>query len=97
MPRRKDDQPGQRLKLTSEQFGEQTKQQILDFVGEYTAEHGEPPKIREVADGIERAYKNARRYIKELVAEGRLYKDPAIQRSLRVIPKGEHDHRTQQG
>lgn len=81
--------PGQRDGMTSEQYGELARQQILDFIEENTTEKGSP-KLQEIADGLGKSRVNIHRQLVKLIESGRLTRTTG-RRSFAVVhnPKEE--------
>lgn len=66
--------------------GEQRRDRIVQFVGNYWLAHAYGPSMREIAEGVGlAAWSSAAYQVAVLVAEGRLDRAPTIPRSIRVV------------
>ena len=63
------------------------QQRVLDFIGEYVAEHGRPPALREIAEALGlRSHSSAQDYVEALVRKGALERLPQ-HRGLRAVER----------
>jgi repressor LexA len=61
------------------------KEQVFAFVRAYIGEHGYPPTVREIANGVGYASSSsAHNAVRVLIDDGRLFGSPG--RSLRLTP-----------
>lgn len=62
---------------------------MLAFIARYTAEHGYPPTLREMATSVgSKSTHTGHSYVRALVAKGVLTKTPTIARSLVLTDEG---------
>lgn len=64
--------------------GEARREAIITFIRSYQADHGYPPSIREVADGVGVTKNAVSHHLSRLADEGRVSQTPGKYRSLRV-------------
>ncbi|MDC8012283.1 transcriptional repressor LexA [Tahibacter soli] len=63
------------------------QQRVLDFIAEYSAEHGRPPALRDIADALGlRSHSSAQDYVEALVRKGALERLPQ-HRGLRAAER----------
>ena len=59
---------------------------IVEFIREYTDEHGWPPSYREIGDECDiKSTSNVKYWIDKLVEEGRLEQKARTARTIRVV------------
>ena len=64
---------------------------ILDFIERYSAAHGVPPKLQEIADGIGiRSRGVAHRYVQALIEAGYVDTSPGQHRGIRLLRNNPH-------
>lgn len=62
----------------------------LTFIRNYSLNHGYPPTIREIADGVQYASTSTAEYhLSHLVEWGYIERTPNISRGIKVTPLGE--------
>ena len=62
------------------------QQRILDFVGEYTADHGYPPSIREIGQAVGISSTSVVDYnLRALERGGMILRDREVSRGLRTV------------
>lgn len=64
-----------------------TTEAVYSFICVYIADHGYPPSQREIACGCHLAPSTVFYHLNKLEAQGRLYREPDVPRSL-YRPKG---------
>lgn len=68
-----------------EKSRETTKERIVSFIGEYTAEHGYPPTNREIAAGVGRDVSTVNAALWRLRYAGRVTWVEGKTRTLRLV------------
>jgi repressor LexA len=65
------------------------QQRILDFIGEYTGDHGYPPSIREIGQAVGISSTSVVDYnLRALERGGRIRRDREISRGLEIVGQG---------
>ncbi|MCL1847871.1 MAG: transcriptional repressor LexA [Coriobacteriia bacterium] len=65
------------------------QQEILDFLGEFTARNGYPPSVREIGDAVGLSSSSTvHSHLGALEDKGYIKRDPSSARALTVIPQG---------
>lgn len=64
------------------------KDKALEYIVAYVAEHGYPPSLQDIADGVGLvARSSALRLVRALEADGAISRQPGIARSTRVLDR----------
>lgn len=64
---------------------------VLDFIERYSATHGMPPKLQEIAEGIGISSRGvAHRYVQALIEAGYLETSPGQHRGIRLLRSNPH-------
>jgi repressor LexA len=63
------------------------QQQIFTFIGDFRAQRGYAPTVREIAAGMEISPQTTQDHLDAMVEKGVLTRDPGKQRSLRTPDK----------
>lgn len=63
------------------------RQRMLDFIQQFSAEHGYAPTQREIAAGVDTALSNVTYHLKVLQKRGQIVRKPRANRALAVTPE----------
>ena len=62
------------------------RERIVAFILEFTTRRGFPPSVRDIMEGVGyRSTSPVMHHLAQLEAEGRIVRDPAVARSVRVV------------
>lgn len=60
-------------------------QEVYDFIGQYIADHGYAPSIRDISKGCNMSRSNVIRYLDRLEANRRIKRDPGVSRGISLL------------
>lgn len=75
------------MRINTLEHGEKVRQQILEYIISYISEHGYPPTVREIGEGVGlKSTSSVRSHLLRMLNEGILETDadPGTPRAIRV-------------